>query len=58
MKLRTSDDAYETAARYMNKGRGKTVTIPRELFVNLVLDHSALSGFVTKWGERIEYSDD
>lgn len=54
MKLYTTEAQYKEATKKAGARAGKTITIDRQLFVNLTLDHSRLAKKLEELGERVE----
>lgn len=56
LKLQTTDQELHDAYLLMDKGRGKQMSVRRDQFVHMALDHTAMVRALEKLGVKIEVS--
>ena len=56
LKIQTTDQELHDAYLLMDKGRGKQVSVRRDQFVHMALDHTAMVRALEKLGVKIEAS--
>lgn len=56
LKIQTTEQELYDAYLLMNKGRGKQVSVRRDQFVHMALDHTTMVRALEKLGVKIEVS--
>tara|TARA_R110002096_G_scaffold54020_3_gene139795 strand:+ start:613 stop:804 length:192 start_codon:yes stop_codon:yes gene_type:complete len=57
LKINTTDEELHQAYLLMDKGRGKQVSITRDLLVHIALDHTSMVRALDKLGVRVVAAD-
>jgi hypothetical protein len=55
MNLYTTDEVFDLAHEIADKGHSKNVDIPRQILINILMDHSQMLTKLKDRGENIIY---